>query len=245
MAILHLIRHAQASMFAADYDRLSTLGEQQARILGEVLAERMRVGGRRGFDAVYTGPAKRQRDTAAFIGEAFVARGLAFPEPIVLPGANEHDGQRLVLGVLARGQQDPDHDPALAMLAQRAADPSGDKRTRSRQWQMIYESVMRRWLRGEVDVEGHEAWVDFHARVRDTYAMLRAQARGEVALFTSVGPKAVILHELLAIPALQAFELGWRLYNTSITRIVHSRERATLDGFNDVAHLPLELWTHR
>lgn len=245
MATLHVIRHAQASMFAANYDQLSALGEQQARMLGEVLAERMLAGQRSGFDAVYTGPAKRQRDTAAFVGEAFVARGLSFPEPIVLPGANEHDGQRLVLGALARGQQDPDHDPMLVELAQRAADPRGDKRLRSRQWQTIYEAVMRRWLRGEVEVEGHESWVDFHARVREVYRMLRAQARGEVALFTSVGPKAVILHELLGVPAEQAFELGWRIYNTAITRIVHSGERATLDGFNEVAHLPLEQWTHR
>jgi broad specificity phosphatase PhoE len=241
MAILHVIRHAQASMFAADYDQLSPLGEQQGRMLGEVLAERMRAAGRRGFDAVYTGPAKRQQHTAALVGEAFVARGLAFPEPIVLPGAQEHDGHRLVLGVLAQSG----NDPRLIALAQRAADPAGDKAERSRQWQTIYETVMRRWLRGEVEVEGHEAWVEFHARVREAYRLLRDQARGEVALFTSVGPKAVILHELLGVPAEQAFELGWRIYNTAITRIIHSRERATLDGFNDVAHLPLGLWTHR
>jgi broad specificity phosphatase PhoE len=242
MAILHLIRHAQASMFAADYDQLSPLGEQQARMLGEALAERTLVAGRRGFDSVYTGPAKRQRHTAALVGEAFVARGLAFPDPIVLPGANEHDGQRLVIGVLAQGVLD---DPRLIALAQRAGDPSGDKHERSRQWQAIYEVVMRRWLRSEVEVAGHESWPEFHTRVRETYQQLRGEARGEVALFTSVGPKSVILHELLGVPIEQAFELGWRIYNTAITRIVHSRDRATLDGFNEVAHLPLELWTHR
>ncbi len=240
MATLHVIRHAQASMFAADgnYDQLSALGEQQARTLGEVLAARLLASGRSGFTTVYTGPAKRQRDTAAIVGEALVTRGLAFPEPIVLPGANEHDGQRLVLGVLA---QAPEH----RLLAQRAADPNGDKRQRSRQWQTIYEAVMRRWLRGEVAVEGHEAWPEFQARVREAYRQLRAEARGEALLFTSVGPKAVILHELLGIPAESAFELGWRIYNTAIMRIVHSGGRATLDGFNEVAHLPLDQWTHR
>ncbi|MFV8751485.1 histidine phosphatase family protein [Nannocystaceae bacterium ST9] len=241
MATLHLIRHAQASMFAADYDQLSPLGEQQARSLGVALAERMQAGGRPGFDAVYTGPAKRQRDTAAWVGEAFAARGLAFPTPIVLPGADEHDGQRLVLGVLAQGAG----DPALVELASRAADPRADKRQRSRDWQRIYEAVMRRWLRAEVAVEGHESWLEFHARVREAYRTLRSEARGEAALFTSVGPKAAILHELLQIPVEQAFELGWRIYNTAITRIVHSADRATLDGFNEVAHLPLGQWTHR
>lgn len=241
MATLHVIRHAQASMFAADYDQLSTLGEQQARTLGAALAERMQAAGRPGFDAVYTGPAKRQRDTAALVGEALRARGLSFPEPIVLPGANEHDGQRLVLGVLARG----DHAPELAGLAASARDPSADKRARSRHWQVVYEAIMRRWLAGEVAVEGHESWPEFHQRVREVYRRLRREAKGETALFTSVGPKAVFLHELLAIPAAQAFELGWRIYNTAILRVVHSGERATLDGFNDVAHLPLGQWTHR
>lgn len=241
MATLHVIRHAQASMFAANYDQLSQLGEQQARTLGAALAERLVAAGRPGYDAVYTGPAKRQRDTAALVIEALRARGLSVPEPIVLPGANEHDGQHLVMGVLARG----DHAHELTALAERARDPAADKRQRSRDWQRVYEAIMRRWLQGEVAVEGHESWPDFRARVLAVYRQLRREASGETLLFTSVGPKAVFLHELLALPAERAFELGWRIYNTAITRILHSGERATLDGFNDVAHLPLGQWTHR
>lgn len=241
MATLHVIRHAQASMFAANYDQLSPLGEQQARTLGAALAERLVAAGRLGYDAVYTGPAKRQRDTAALVVEALRARGLAAPDPIVLDGANEHDGQHLVMGVLARG----DHAPELAALAERARDPAADKRQRARDWQRVYEAIMKRWLRGEVAVEGHESWLDFHARVLATYALLRREASGETLFFTSVGPKAAILHDLLGIPPQDAFELGWRIYNTAITRIIHSGSRATLDGFNEVAHLPLGQWTHR
>lgn len=241
MATLHVIRHAQASMFAANYDQLSQLGEQQARTLGAALAERLVAAGRPGFDAIYSGPAKRQRDTAAFVVAALHARGLTAPEPLVLQGANEHDGQHLVMGVLARG----DHAPELALLAERARDPRADKRQRSRDWQRVYEAIMRRWLRGEVEVEGHESWLDFLARVREVYRRLRDEAKGETLLFTSVGPKSVFLHELLELPPERAFELGWRIYNTAIMRIIHSGERATLDGFNDVAHLPLGQWTHR
>nr|WP_255216325.1 histidine phosphatase family protein [Pseudenhygromyxa sp. WMMC2535] len=104
---------------------------------------------------------------------------------------------------------------------------------------------MARWLRAEIAPEGVETWAAFRERVLAAFAELRSRARGEIALFTSVGPKAVLLHEVLGIPPQRAFEQAWRLYNTSITRVLYSGERLTLDGFNEVAHLPLGEWTHR
>ena len=38
MSVLTLVRHGQASFFAADYDRLSPAGEGQARHLGDYWA---------------------------------------------------------------------------------------------------------------------------------------------------------------------------------------------------------------
>ena len=98
---------------------------------------------------------------------------------------------------------------------------------------------MQRWLADELELEGIERWRDFHARVCSAFAELRERGRGEVLLFTSVGPTAVILSEVLGLPALRAFEQAW------ITRVVYSGARVTLDGFNEVAHLPLRSWTHR
>ena len=40
MGILFLVRHAQASFLGEKYDKLSTLGEGQARLLGEYWARR-------------------------------------------------------------------------------------------------------------------------------------------------------------------------------------------------------------
>ena len=40
MSVLLLVRHGQASFGAADYDRLSALGERQSRLVGEALAAR-------------------------------------------------------------------------------------------------------------------------------------------------------------------------------------------------------------
>jgi hypothetical protein len=36
MGVLYLVRHAQASFLEPNYDKLSTLGETQARVLGNI-----------------------------------------------------------------------------------------------------------------------------------------------------------------------------------------------------------------
>ena len=91
MSTLALVRHAQASFFAENYDQLSPLGEQQARLLGEYWVRR---GVR--FDEVYTGPRVRQIETAALAGEAFVKAGLPWPEPTFLTELDEHQVDRLI-----------------------------------------------------------------------------------------------------------------------------------------------------
>lgn len=247
-------------MFAANYDELSERGRSQAARLGrEWAAARSTEGAPGGFDAVFTGPARRHHDTAAGVAEGFGAASLPFPQPVELPGFDEHDGQALVvqtMGALARrGQRGgtvPEWAAALTPLATRAMDTSQPKAARSRDWQRMFEAVMARWIAGELDelsesgeLEGVERWSSFHGRVVESFAQLRASAKGEVALFTSVGPIAVILEQVLELPPLVAFRQAWRVYNASITRVIYSGSRVTLDGFNEVAHLPMGQWTHR
>ncbi len=253
MSTLYVIRHAQASMFAADYDRLSDHGREQARTLGRVMAARA-ADRRAPFDAVFCGPARRHLDTAALAGEGFAAADLAWPTPIVLPGFDEHDGQGLVMAVLAAftRSSEPSSEfgaPAevkqLLALAAEAADATLDPRRRSKTWQLLYEAIMRRWIRDEIEIDGVESFTAFDRRVRDAFAELRERGRGEVAVFTSVGPTAIVLAQVLGLAPERAFEQSWRLYNTSITRVIYSGDRMTLDGFNEVAHLPSAAHTHR
>lgn len=63
MGLILLVRHGQASWGAADYDVLSSLGEQQAGILGKALADLAP-------DVVVHGSLKRQRRTAELAAEA-------------------------------------------------------------------------------------------------------------------------------------------------------------------------------
>src|SRR5262249_45149663 len=86
MSDLVLVRHAQASFLADDYDRLSPLGESQAEPLGAEWARRSVR-----FDEVYTGPRRRQQQTAERVGAAYRASGLGWPEPVVVDELDEYD----------------------------------------------------------------------------------------------------------------------------------------------------------
>ena len=82
MPTLILIRHAQASFGAADYDQLSPLGHEQSRALGQALRT-LGIAP----DAVCLGAQKRHRQTWEGINEAL---GHADP-PSILSGFNEFD----------------------------------------------------------------------------------------------------------------------------------------------------------
>ena len=79
MGTLLLVRHGQASAFEDNYDRLSILGEKQARLLGETWRRRELK-----LDRIFTGPRVRQHRTAEIAAEA---GGL--PAPVVLPELDE------------------------------------------------------------------------------------------------------------------------------------------------------------
>src|SRR5260370_8526356 len=87
MALLTLVRHGQASFLEDDYDKLSPLGEQQGRILGEYW---VRTGTR--FDQVYYGPARRHVGTGEAAAAAFHAAGQPWPQSVDVPELNEYPG---------------------------------------------------------------------------------------------------------------------------------------------------------
>ena len=87
MGQLYLVRHAQASFGAADYDQLSTLGERQSLRLGEYFAAKGIV-----FEAAITGSLRRHAQTFAGI-----AQGAHLDHtPLVLRGLNEYDSAAVI-----------------------------------------------------------------------------------------------------------------------------------------------------
>lgn len=82
MPTIYLIRHGKASPEAADYDELSPIGHEQARLVGAELA-------RRDLDLgpVVSGTLRRQRGTAVTALDV---------EPVTDPRWNEYDHLRLL-----------------------------------------------------------------------------------------------------------------------------------------------------
>lgn len=239
MGQLVFIRHGQASLMKADYDELSEHGRAQASALGLHLAAHGWV-----FDAVYTGPARRQRDTAALAGEAMQAAGRPWPAIIELPGLDEHDA----FALLRAAGSTLAHEPEIA-AGQQALLASRSLAERSRTFQRLFEAVMTRWMQGHFEPEGVETWPHFRARVLAGLEVITTTGpRGARAVaFSSVGPLAVLLQHALGTDDAASFRTAWRLRNASLTSFVFDDAgRFTLDGFNALPHLPdPTAWTFR
>jgi broad specificity phosphatase PhoE len=231
VSLLYLVRHGQASFFAENYDRLSPLGELQARRLGEFLAAR---GVR--FDAAYSGPAVRQQRTAEIIVATMAERGCQGPSPLIVPGLNEHSGDKLLSAPEAKAffEKHPELG-ALAKSFREAREPEDIQKN----FQKLFEAVVRRWTVGEIDFPGVESWAQFHDRARQAIAAITSHPeRGRTILaVSSVGPISVALQTALEASIPVSLDLGWRLRNASVNTFLYTPERMTLDGFNSVAHL--------
>ena len=98
MGQLYLVRHAQASFGAADYDQLSALGERQSLRLGQYFAER----GLR-FDAILIGTLRRHAQTLDSILQGMGTQS----EPLTWPGLNEYDSAAVIEAVQPAPLQAP------------------------------------------------------------------------------------------------------------------------------------------
>jgi broad specificity phosphatase PhoE len=241
MGSLVLVRHAQASFFSADYDQLSGKGQEQARRLGDYWASH-----EVGFDEVLTGPRARHRATAELVGERFERAGVAFPKMSVREALDEHAVDQLlrerdVMNGLCR-----EHPHLVALVENYASARRPNEQQTG--FQKLFEAVVRLWIQGACTIRGFAAWPEYRDRVWALLSGLAGDApRGRrIALFTSVGPISCALMWALKCTELVGLEVGWRLRNASLTEIVFSSDRATLDSFNALPHLAEpELWTFR
>jgi len=224
MGTLLLVRHGQASAFDDNYDRLSSLGERQARLLGEEWR-------RRGLklDRVFSGPRVRQQRTAEIASEA---GGL--PAPVIIPELDEMGVEPLFREHLPSVVERHPHVGTLgdAMLA---ADGDGE---RARGFARLFEAVLQLWLRGEVRAQGVESWLEFRARVRRALDIVRADGRGRrIAVFTSAGPVAAAVQLALGADDDTALSMAFRVRNSSFSQFLFADGRFSLASFNETPHL--------
>jgi broad specificity phosphatase PhoE len=230
MGYLVLIRHGQPRSFDKDGDRLTPLGEEQARTLARYW---IRQGVN--FDEVYSGTLVRQRRTAEIAGECFIQSGLEWPRLQTMPELNEYDSAGIINNLIPTLSR---RDAAFRALAE-AFEQNRDAPERNRHFQRMFEAVTSVWLGGEFEVEGVESWLSFQSRVRAVIKQITsAEGSGRrVAVFTSGGVIGLAVQSVLNAPERSALEINWRVRNCSLTEFTFGRGRISMDSFNAIPHL--------
>ncbi|WPB81945.1 phosphoglycerate mutase family protein [Archangium violaceum] len=228
MGVLTLVRHGQTSGEWYDRDRLSELGMRQAERLGEVWA-----ASEHALEAVYVGPARRHQQTCEAVRAAYLARGLRFPEPVVLPELDEYSAEplfRVLLPKLAeRNEQVREWMESGALEG-----PDGARRLFR-----LLEPLGRAWARGELEDPAVERWSSFVSRVEAGLRKMMQQPgrKAEVVAFTSAGTMAVATGLTLEASAEKVFVLSLMVWNTACTDFLFSGDRISLRSFNATPHL--------
>lgn len=220
MAVIYLVRHAQASFGARDYDKLSSQGEEQARRLGETLAGR-------GLkpDLVVSGSMRRHAQTASLAGfDAEVDKGF-----------DEFDHEEVIVV----------HKPAYRARPVMLADLARTGNPK-RAFQEMFTAATQRWIDGaDGYTESFQTFCDrSESAVRRTAERL---GKGQTAVvFTSGGPIAAVVGRLLSGGDRLWATLNPVTVNTAITKVVSGRSGLTMVSYNEHGHLDgTELLTYR
>ena len=212
MAELVLVRHAQASFGADDYDKLSELGWRQSRWLGEYFAERGAA-----FDRVVRGSLRRHAETLAGIAEG-MGRALAADEDDRL---NEYQADVLLRAHVGNSG------------GKNAFQKEGDRREHFR----ILREAMYAWTEGGLELESQHRFDVFRARVLGALAALRSGRAQRVLVVSSGGPISTILAEVLGMPMRGVVDLNLQTRNTGISELQAGASRIHCVSFNNVPHL--------
>ena len=208
MAEVLLVRHAQASFGADNYDQLSVLGLQQARWLGQYCAAR-----KLRFDRVICGTQQRHRQTVASILEGLGAE----VELQTLPGLDEFDFAALLKATLQKtGEAAPSKREDFYRLLKRA---------------------LALWQQDALPGPLPESWDDFRQRTTAAMRDIQLSSAGRSLVVSSGGPISVITAQVLGAPAHTMIELNLQIRNTALTQFFANAKTLRLLSFNAVPHL--------
>lgn len=214
MPAILLIRHAQASYGASDYDVLSDLGHAQAAVLDAMLLDR-----RIRPTIAVTGPARRHRDTARLC-----ERTLAETELAQDARWAEYDTD----AILARHATQP--------VSLEGGDSSG---LTSQEFQGVLDEALRRWLLDDDDSAAAHTWHRYLAQIDLALGELAGSlTRGETAVvFTSAGAIAAACCAVLGLSPSSFVDLNRVQVNAGVTKVVSGARGTSLVSFNEHGHL--------
>lgn len=215
MALIFLVRHGQASFGSADYDRLSDLGRQQSRWLGEYFA-----GRNLKFTRVVAGTLRRQRETAF---ELLGTMNAGVP-------IDTHAGL------------DEYHGEALYAAHTGGRNPLEHQRGDYRDYWRTMKAAMHAWAAGEL-AGVPETWAQFGMRTRAALTMAAAGLkRDECALAVSSGGAiSRTLVDILGSPGAIGVEFNLQFRNAGFCELIVAgdgpNQEFRLVAFNAIPHL--------
>lgn len=230
MGRLVLIRHAQASFLEANYDQLSTIGEEQARRLGQYWVQH-----KLSFHRVYSGPRVRQKDTARIVAAVYRGAGLPFPESVVMEEFDEYHGDAVLEQGLPQLLEENEAVRELHCAFQNAS--SSERRLAN--FEKMFETVITKWVTGEIVLPTVESWTGFCNRVdRGLSRCMSANSRGQqLAIFCSGGPIGVAMRRAFQLSAQDTLRAAWMVRNCAYSEFLFSNDRFTLSSFNGFPYL--------
>ncbi len=208
MSVLLLLRHGQASLGVSNYDRLSDVGYQQARLTGSRLARADLTVHR-----AVSGALIRQQDTArAVMAEIGHESDLRIDDRL-----DEYDH----LSVMAAHPTDISFATATTPESARAVQSALD------------EAILR-WMAADSGYrETHDSFID---RVRASIDEL-AETPGTTLVITSGGVIAAVCARLLGLRVDEWPTLARIMVNASLSKVISGRSGTRVLSFNDHAHL--------
>jgi broad specificity phosphatase PhoE len=170
-------------------------------------------------DRVMTGSLRRQRDTAA----PLAARAGVDLE--VDPRLDEYDDRDVL-----------SHYAEAAIGLERRA---GDEPISSREFQLILNQALKRWIAAGDDTPCREPWSLFERRVRSAVdAVAAGLGKGQTAIIVSSGGAiAALTAGLLGLPPDALVAFNHVSINTGISKFTVGRGGTTLVSSNEHAHL--------
>ena len=230
MGNIYLIRHAQAGS-RDNYDVLSELGQEQARLLGQHFAEQ-------GIElsAVYAGGMQRQRHTAEITCEVMARKGVHVPDVITDERWNEFS---LISVYRAIAQHMIEESPAFERdYREMQAAIRSDPHTTGGATGRCDAAVVRAWMAARYDAYKGESWKAFRERTQSCGARLTGNdSHSAIAVFTSATPVAILAAAALGLTDEKLLSILGVIYNSGITILRSREDDLRLFTFNSTPHL--------
>ena len=230
LGTIYLIRHAQAGS-RDNYDVLSELGREQARLLGEHLSEQgIELG------AVYAGGMQRQRNTAEIACEVMARRGIAVPAVMTDERWNEFSLISVYRAIAKRMIEESTEFERDYREMQDAI--RSDPHTTGGATGRCDAAVVRAWMAARYDDYKGESWSAFRERIHACGARLSDNgSNSAIAVFTSATPVAILAASALGLNDEKLLSILGVIYNSGITVLRSREDDLRLFTFNSTPHL--------